>query len=55
LQRSVFKRPKDMYKAIKYNTKEQALAAYRKMQERKRKWVEETEKEFLELRKIVVS
>ena len=35
-----------MYKAIEYNSKEEVLAAYRKMIERKRKWIEETEQEL---------
>ena len=39
-----------MYKAIEYNSKEEVLAAYRKMIERKRKWIEETEQELARLR-----
>lgn len=39
-----------MYKAIKYNSKEEVLAAYRRMIERKRKWIEETEQELARLR-----
>jgi hypothetical protein len=40
----------NMYKAIEYNSKEEVLAAYRKMIERKRKWIEETEQELARLR-----
>ncbi len=32
--------------AIKYNNREEALAAFRRMQERKRKWIEDSEKEL---------
>lgn len=39
-----------MYKAVKYNNREEALAAFRKMMERKREWVEKTEQEFSQLR-----
>lgn len=39
------------YQAVVYNNREEALAAYKKMVARKRKWVEETMKEFAQLRK----
>lgn len=42
-----------MYKAVVYSSKEEALSAYRKMVERKRKWLEETEKDFVKLRQML--
>jgi hypothetical protein len=39
-----------MGKAIKYKNREEAIAAFRKMIERKRIWVEQTEQEFAQLR-----
>ncbi len=41
-----------MYTAIKYNTREDVVAAFKKMMQRKREWVEKTEKEFAQLRKV---
>lgn len=38
------------YKAIKYANHEEALAAFRKMQQRKRDWIKQTEQEFRALR-----
>lgn len=35
-----------MYQAVKYNSRSEALAALRKMVERKRQWVEESERYF---------
>ncbi len=40
-----------MYTAIKYNTQEDAVAAFKKMMQRKREWIKQTEKEFEQLRK----
>ena len=37
------------YEAINYNNRNEALAAFRKMIERKKQWVEKTEKEFEQL------
>ena len=37
------------YEAINYNSRSEALAAFRKMVERKKQWVEKTEKEFEQL------
>ena len=42
-----------MFKAVKYNSRKEALAAFRKMVERKKEWVERTEQEFAMLRKQV--
>ncbi|MBQ9555467.1 MAG: hypothetical protein IJV05_04510 [Muribaculaceae bacterium] len=39
-----------MGKAIKYKNREEAVAALRKMIERKRIWIEQTEQEFAQLR-----
>lgn len=39
-----------MYKAVKYNNRNEALAALRRMMERKKKWIEKTEQEFTMLR-----
>lgn len=39
-----------MYKAVKYHNREEALAAFQKMLNRKREWVEKTEQEFSHLR-----
>ena len=40
-----------MYKAVKYKNRDEALDALRKMIERKKAWIEETEQEFVSLRK----
>ena len=37
------------YQAIKYKSKDEAIAAFRKMIERKKQWMEKTEKEFEQL------
>ena len=37
------------YEAINYKNRNEALAAFRKMIERKKEWVEKTEKEFEQL------
>ena len=42
-----------MFKAVKYNSRKEALAAFQKMVERKKEWVERTEQEFAMLRKQV--
>ena len=39
-----------MFKAVKYNSRKEALAAFQKMIERKKDWVERTEHEFTLLR-----
>ena len=39
-----------MFKAVKYNSIKEALAAFQKMIERKKDWVERTEREFTLLR-----
>ena len=44
-----------MDKAIKYKNREEAIAAFRKMIERKRIWVEQTEQEFAQLRQQTLS
>lgn len=31
---------------IKYNSKEEAIAAFRKMKQRKKEWLEQTDREF---------
>ena len=33
-----------MYTAIKYNTREDVVAAFKKMMQRKREWVDKTER-----------
>lgn len=38
------------YTAVKYKTRDDAVNAVKKMMQRKRVWVERTEKEFRELR-----
>ena len=40
-------------KAVRYNNRQEALVAFRKMVERKKEWVERTEQEFAMLRKQV--
>ena len=37
------------YEAINYSNRNEALAAFRRMIERKKQWVEKTEKEFEQL------
>ena len=37
------------YEAIQYNDRTEALAAFRKMIERKRQWIEKTERDFEKL------
>lgn len=37
------------YQAVKYNSKEEALSAYRKMIERKKQWIEESERYFQQM------
>ena len=39
-----------MYKSIEYNSKAEALEAFRKMVERKKAWIEQTERDFALLR-----
>ena len=39
-----------MYKAVKYNDRNEALAALHKMVERKKEWIKKTEQEFALLR-----
>lgn len=34
------------YTAVKYSTREEAVAAFRRMVQRKKEWMENTEKEF---------
>lgn len=43
-----------MYKAIKYDNRNEALAAFRKMVERKKEWIKKTEQEFNSLRQQTV-
>ena len=43
-----------MYKAVKYNDRSEALAALRKMVERKKEWIEKTEQEFAMLREKAI-
>ena len=38
-----------MYKKVIYNSKEEAVAAFRKMVQKKREWVEQAERELDEL------
>jgi hypothetical protein len=38
-----------MYKKVIYNTREEAVAAFQKMVQRKREWVAQAEKELEEL------
>ena len=38
-----------MYKKVIYNTKEEAVAAFQKMVQRKREWVVQAEKDLEEL------
>ena len=38
------------YKAVKYNSREEAMAAFIKMRDRKREWLKKTENELKELR-----
>ena len=40
----------NMYKTVKYNNRDEALTALRKMVERKMAWIEKTEQEFAMLR-----
>lgn len=40
----------NMYKTVKYNNRNEALTALRKMVERKKAWIEKTEQEFAMLR-----
>lgn len=40
-----------MYTAVRYDTREDAVAAFKKMIQRKREWIKNTEKEFEQLRK----
>jgi hypothetical protein len=39
-----------MYKTVKYNSSAEALEAFRKMVERKKVWIEQTERDFMSLR-----
>ena len=39
-----------MYKTVKYNSSAEALEAFRKMVERKKAWIEQTEHDFTFLR-----
>ncbi len=39
-----------MYTAIRYDNRNAAVAAFKKMMQRKREWIEKTEKEFEQLR-----
>lgn len=46
-----------MYKKVIYNTKEEAVAAFQKMVQRRREWVAQAEKELEEIateRKLAV-
>jgi hypothetical protein len=43
-----------MSTAVKYKSREEAQAAFRKMQERKRLWIKETEQELVKLRQIAL-
>ena len=43
------KRKAMTYQAVKYNSKEEALSAYRKMIERKKQWIEESERYFQQM------
>ena len=43
-----------MYKAVKYNNRNEALTALQKMVERKKDWIEKTEQEFAMLRQQTV-
>ena len=43
-----------MYKAVKYNNRNEALYALRKMVERKKEWIERTENEFATLRQQTI-
>ena len=38
-----------MYKKVKYDSKEDAVAAFRRMVQRKKEWVAQTERELEEL------
>lgn len=38
------------YQAVKYNSREEAMAAFIKMRDRKREWLKKTENELKELR-----
>ena len=40
-----------MYTTVKYNSRLDAVAAFRRMMQRKREWIEQTEREFELLRK----
>lgn len=40
------------YKPVKYSTREEALAAYNRMLERKREWVKEMEADIKRLRAL---
>ncbi len=40
-----------MYTAVRYDTQEDAVAAFKKMIQRKREWIKNTEKELEQLRK----
>jgi hypothetical protein len=42
-----------MYKKVIYNTKEDAIAAFQKMVQRKREWVAQAEKELEELATVI--
>lgn len=37
-------------KYIKYHNREEAIAAFRKMKQRKKEWLEQTDKEFKQAR-----
>ena len=38
------------YQAVKYNSREEAMATFIKMRDRKREWLKKTENELKELR-----
>lgn len=38
------------YKAVKYNSREEAMAAFIRMRNRRREWLEKTEENLLQLR-----
>lgn len=40
------------YKAIKYSNKDEAINALNKMRQRKKEWIDRTQQEFAELRKM---
>lgn len=41
------------YKAIRYSNKEEAVNALNRMRQRKKEWIDKTQQEFSELRKML--